>query len=139
MTSPKPRFVIDTGVLVSSLIRTDSPPYQAFQKAKAEGTILFSVPLLTEFTTVIQRPKLQRFINPQYAWEFLQTLLEVVDYVHTLPQIKACRDPKDDKVLELAVGGSAHAIISSDADLWVLHPFQGIPIVSPGEFSRGGL
>ncbi len=48
--------------------------------------------------------------------------------------ITACRDPKDDKFLELAVSGQADLIISSDNDLLVLHPFRGISILKPAAF-----
>jgi len=46
-------------------------------------------------------------------------------------EIRACRDPKDDKFLELAVSGQATHIVTGDADLLVLHPFPGIQIISP--------
>ena len=48
--------------------------------------------------------------------------------------ITACRDPQDDKVLEIAVAGKADVIVTGDDDLLALHPFEGIPIVGPAEF-----
>jgi predicted nucleic acid-binding protein len=48
--------------------------------------------------------------------------------------ITICRDPKDNKILELAVSGQASYLLSSDKDLLVLHPFQGIEIVTPADF-----
>jgi predicted nucleic acid-binding protein len=48
--------------------------------------------------------------------------------------IEACRDSDDDKFLELAVEGEADLIISGDSDLLVLHPFEGIAILSPAGF-----
>jgi predicted nucleic acid-binding protein len=50
----------------------------------------------------------------------------------------ACRDPTDDKFLELAVSGNADLILSGDKDLLTLHPFRGIPIVTPAAFVLGG-
>jgi hypothetical protein len=55
-------------------------------------------------------------------------LVEVTDIV------KECRDPKDDKFLELAVSGRASHIVSGDADLLIMHPYRGIEIVTPQEF-----
>ena len=52
----------------------------------------------------------------------------------TTERITACRDPKDDKFLELAVNGHADLIVSGDADLLTLNPFQGTPIVTPADF-----
>jgi len=45
-----------------------------------------------------------------------------------------CRDPKDNKFLELAVSGGATHLISGDNDLLVLHPFRGIQIMTPQMF-----
>jgi predicted nucleic acid-binding protein len=53
-------------------------------------------------------------------------------------RIVACRDPTDDKFLELAVSGNADLILSGDKDLLTLHPFRGIPIVTPAAFVLGG-
>ena len=49
-------------------------------------------------------------------------------------EVRACRDAKDDKFLELAVSGSAAYIIGGDADLLVLHPCRDIAIMTAAEF-----
>ena len=49
-------------------------------------------------------------------------------------RINVCRDPKDNKFLEVAVVSRADVVVSEDEDLLVLHPFRGIPLVSPAEF-----
>ncbi len=49
-------------------------------------------------------------------------------------EVHACRDPKDDKFLDLAVNGQATCLISGDADLLALHPFRGIAILTPAQF-----
>nr|WP_232285716.1 putative toxin-antitoxin system toxin component, PIN family [Crocosphaera chwakensis] len=45
-----------------------------------------------------------------------------------------CRDPKDNKFLEVAVNGNATHIITGDKDLLELHPFRGISILKPKQF-----
>ncbi len=55
-------------------------------------------------------------------------------FKETSVQIVECRDPRDNMFLELAVSCTASAIVSSDPDLHLLHPFRGIPILSPAEF-----
>ena len=52
-------------------------------------------------------------------------------------RITACRDPTDDKFLELAVNGGADLIVSGDGDLLALNPFRDIPIVTPAAFVQG--
>jgi predicted nucleic acid-binding protein len=56
--------------------------------------------------------------------------------VTIVERIAACRDPTDDMFLELAVNGRADMIVTGDLDLLVLHPFRGIPIITPLAFSH---
>ena len=56
------------------------------------------------------------------------TLLEPLEEIH------ACRDPKDDKFLALAISGKAAYLITGDNDLRSLHPFRGITIGTAAEF-----
>ena len=48
--------------------------------------------------------------------------------------VRDCRDPKDDKYLELAIEAAASVIVSSDNDLLVLNPWRGIRILRPSEY-----
>ncbi|NBC33359.1 MAG: hypothetical protein GVY13_11850 [Alphaproteobacteria bacterium] len=41
---------------------------------------------------------------------------------------------KDDVFLAVALAGKADALVTGDRDLLVLHPFRGIPILSPRAF-----
>lgn len=66
-------------------------------------------------------------------------LLLTAELVGITERIAVCRDPTDDKFLELAINGAADVIVSGDADLLVLHPFRGIPILSPAGFIRAAL
>jgi predicted nucleic acid-binding protein len=50
--------------------------------------------------------------------------------------IAGCRDPANDKFLELAVNGRADLIVSGDEDLLVLNAFRGIPILTPARFAH---
>jgi predicted nucleic acid-binding protein len=61
--------------------------------------------------------------------------------ISTSPDLKGhapvdppCRDPKDNQFLALALVAEANLLISSDEDLLVLHPWRGIPIVTPALF-----
>jgi predicted nucleic acid-binding protein len=48
-----------------------------------------------------------------------------------------CRDAADNKYLELAIAAEARAIVSSDQDLLVLHPWRGVSILPPAEYLAG--
>jgi putative PIN family toxin of toxin-antitoxin system len=45
-------------------------------------------------------------------------------------------DPDDHRILECAVEGQAHLIVTGDRDLRRLKAYQGIPIVTPTDFLR---
>lgn len=65
---------------------------------------------------------------------FSPALTREAQWVDVDVRITACRDPKDDKFLELAVSGHATHIVSGDSDLVALNPFQGIQILPPHSF-----
>ena len=48
--------------------------------------------------------------------------------------IRECRDPKDDKFLEVALNGRADVIITGDADLLGMQPWRGIDILAPADY-----
>jgi putative PIN family toxin of toxin-antitoxin system len=58
----------------------------------------------------------------------------VVQQVFVTTKVSVCRDPKDGKLLELAIDGRADLIITGDKDLLVLNPFEGVPIVTPMDY-----
>ena len=54
--------------------------------------------------------------------------------IEIVERVTACRDPDDDMFLEVAVNGRATHIVTGDKDLLALHPFRGIPILTPADF-----
>jgi putative PIN family toxin of toxin-antitoxin system len=100
----------------------------------AHGKLLVSEESVAELSEVLQRPKFDRYVAAARRLEFLAMLVNEAEIVATGTPIAACRDPKDDKFLELAVSGQATCIVSGDADLMALHPFRGIPILTPQQF-----
>jgi uncharacterized protein len=130
------RVVIDTGVFISAAIKAQTTPSIAVHRAKRSGVLLKSDATEAELMEVIDRPYLARLIAPA-ARARLAELMAAAELVAITERIALCRDPKDDKFLELAVSGTADVIVSGDADLLVLNPFRGIPIVPPVTFVRG--
>jgi len=55
-------------------------------------------------------------------------LVSQAKLIDIVEKVTKCRDPKDNKFLELAINGSANFIVSGDQDLQVMHPFRDIPI-----------
>ncbi len=130
----KLRLVIDTNILISGLMSVNSLPQQIFDYATSQAILLMSDEVQSEIENVISRPKLQKYITLERRTNFLSELSQQVERVTINQQIRACRDPKDDKFLELAVCGEANYIITGDADLLDLHPFQNISIIKAASF-----
>jgi uncharacterized protein len=130
----KPRFVLDTNLVISAALLDTSSARRVFETALSVGEILLSQAVQTELSDVIMRSKFDRYVSPLRRLQFLANLIAISTSVRVTATIRACRDPKDDKLIELAVSGQAVCIISGDKDLLVLHPFQGISILSPSDF-----
>lgn len=130
------RVVIDTGVFISAAIKTQTIPNIAVYRAAQRGVLLKSRATEAELVEVIDRPYLTRLIAPAARARLLE-LLALAELVPISERVAACRDFKDDKFLELAVNGKADVIVSGDADLLVLNPFRGIPIIAPATFVQG--
>jgi len=130
------RVVIDTGVFISAAIKAQTVPNIAVYRAAQRGVLLKSSSTEAELIEVIDRPYLARLIAPAARARVLE-LMALAELVPIVERIAACRDPKDDKFLELAVNGQADVIVSGDADLLVLNPFRGILIVPPATFVHG--
>lgn len=127
-------IVCDTNVIVSALLMKQSTARRAFDKALSEGTLLLSAASLAELNDVLKREKFNKYLRPKERLQFLTAFVRVAKVIEIHETISACRDPKDDKFLEVAVNGKAACIISGDHDLLVLHPFRGIAIMTPHAF-----
>jgi uncharacterized protein len=128
------RVVFDTNVVISAMLLPHSVPRQAVDRAMREGRLLISASTTTELNEVIHLPKFDGYLTEEERIEFLTTLVHEAELVNVVEKVTDCRDPRDNKFLELAVSGRATHIISGDADLLTLHPFRGIAVVSPSKF-----
>jgi putative PIN family toxin of toxin-antitoxin system len=125
------RIVADTNLLVSRLLLPQSVPARAVRKAVDEGQLLVSDATLSELADVLSRPKFDPYISLTDRQDFIRVLNRIAERVIVTAPIQACRDPKDDKFLEVALHGQAKVILTGDRDLLALHPFRGIDILSP--------
>lgn len=130
----KTRFVVDTNTLVSAVLVEGSTPDRALRKARARGVLLVSPDTLDEAAEVLSREKFDRYVSWEPRQEFLEALADQSVVVEPVESITACRDPDDNKFLEVAVEGGAAAIISGDSDLLELDPFRGVAIMEPAAF-----
>ncbi|MDE2870415.1 MAG: putative toxin-antitoxin system toxin component, PIN family [Gemmatimonadota bacterium] len=93
-----------------------------------------SIPLMGELQDVVSRAKFDRYVTPVERERFLGLLFRDAHLVKITESIRACSDPKDNKILELAICGLADWIVSGDPHILVLDPFRDIRIVRPADF-----
>lgn len=127
-------FVFDTNVLLSALLNDSGLPAKAYNKARYEGVLLISNEIAAEYVRIFAKEKFEKYAPLLNRLAFIESVIYNALPVLIHQPVIACRDTKDDKFLSVAVNGDAGCIISGDTDLLVLHPFQGIPILSPLDF-----
>lgn len=130
----KPLLVLDANVIVSAVLLPNSVTRKAFDKACAQGCVVIFEEVINELDDVLRRPRLDKYIHEEDRIRFLMTLLREAQLVRVACTVTDCRDPKDNKYLELAVAAGAACIISGDQDLLVLSPFRKISVLTPREF-----
>jgi putative PIN family toxin of toxin-antitoxin system len=129
------RVVVDTNIFVSAALKQGSLPGIALHQAAQHYTLLKSAATEAQFFEVIARPYLAPLIRPEtHSW--ITQLMASAELVTIIEHVAVCRDPTDDKFLELAINGYADLILTGDKDLLVLNPFRGILIVAPATFAQ---
>jgi uncharacterized protein len=133
------RVVLDTSTLASAALRIGSVPHRALVKALGSCDLCASSETLAELQHVLDRRKFDRYLDKESRRAFVALIrrnvhLFAVQDLDLAALRPLCRDPRDNQFLALAVAAGADAVVSSDEDLLVLHPWRGIPILTPAQF-----
>src|SRR2546428_13971780 len=97
------RIVVDTNALISRLLLPSSVPARAVRKAVDNGILLVSESTMNELADVLARQKFDRYIALEDRQNFLRLLGRLAELVPVVYPVHDCRDPKDDKFLEVAL------------------------------------
>jgi predicted nucleic acid-binding protein len=89
---------------------------------------------MSELARVLARSKFDAYVSVEERRQFLRLLGRIAETVPILNRVQACRDPKDDMVLEMAVNGEADLIVTGDTDLLALGTFRDIPIITQATY-----
>jgi len=119
------------------VLLSNSKAQLAFDYALESGYLLVSENTLFEFRSVLSRSKFERYKSLTERLFFYEIFVQSVQIVNIVEKVTECRDPKDNKFLEVAVNGKADTIVSGDSYLLILHPFRGIEILSVNDFLAG--
>lgn len=128
------RAVLDTNVLISSVITTGVPHTIVVEGFRGEFQLTVSTETLTEFhETLLKYPN--RFQMDDDVQQEVKTIGYFAEFVDSTEDITAVDDdPDDDKFLEAAVAGDVDDVVSGDQHLLELDSFHGIKIIDPRTF-----
>lgn len=127
-------FVFDTNAIVSAVLIHSSVSQKALEKASTVGKIAQSLATLNELKDVLERKKFDKYISREDRLRFFTAFSREAKLVEVSVEVTECRDPKDNKFLEVALSASANYIVSGDEDLLVLNPFRDVQILTPKAF-----
>jgi len=98
------------------------------------GSIALSAAVFGEMKAVLARPKFKSVLSEFEQLRILQLLTVRSIWFDPEIRISDCRDPKDNKYLELALSANASAILTGDLDLLALNPWRSIQIMNARDF-----
>jgi putative PIN family toxin of toxin-antitoxin system len=133
LPSVPPRVVLDTNTLVASAYAEDSASRSIVEAClRGELTALVSPDLRKEYTRILQQAIRVRGYDDALAnFQDQALLVEPGETPRVVPE-----DPEDDKLVAVALAGTAEAIITNDRHLLALDPYKQVRILRPADFIR---
>lgn len=133
------RVVFDTSTMIGAALKVGSKPHQALMLALEFCVLYGSEQMIAELSEVLNRSYFDRYLTQPDRDRFLAMIRKNVetywvDETAAVSLEPPCRDVSDNFILALALAAQADAIVSSDQDLLVLHPWRGIAIMTPAQF-----
>ncbi len=128
--------IFDTNCLISAALIAGSVNAQALDKVFRSGTLAFSRETFAELVEVLYRSIFDNYLADERRTQLVARIERNATFFTLSETIRACRDPKDNMFLELALVARVSCIVSGDNALLELHPFRNIPILSPADFLK---
>jgi uncharacterized protein len=126
-------IVFDASAVVSPALKADSIPERALLRANEVDVLALSPAVEAEIADFLTRAKFAA-IRPERRERFLKILRDGAIWFEPALRATDCRDPKDDKYLELVLAAGAETIVNGDDDPLVLDPWRGARILRPAEY-----
>ncbi len=123
-------LVFDTNLLISTALQARSRTAADVFALMRHQAFAFSRSTFTEFYNVLMREKFDPYVTREEREALVKQFAAKATWYEPKLSIAACRDPKDNSFLELALECRAQILVTGDEDLLTLNPFQGIRILS---------
>ena len=127
------KVVIDTNVLISSLIVKTSPPGFVYDRAM-RGVFCWytSDEVLAEYNRVLSYTKFEKYFTEKKAREVLAMITKKTKKV-TPVDVQKLIDPTDTKFLACAVAAKVDFLITGNLKHYP-ETYKGVKVVSPAQF-----
>lgn len=112
--------LLDSNVWVSAFLKPSGPPGQVVGSWRRGGfSAVTSLSQLAEISEVLDRPRLRRRFKYSSGdiEPFVQLIAARASVAETFGNLKICRDPDDDQILEAAIAGKTQYLVTRDDDL----------------------
>jgi hypothetical protein len=131
------RVVLDTNILISSLLVPSGNPARIYRAWHERKFLLLTCPeQLDELRESLRRPALAARIKPYRAGRLVNQLKYLAEVVLSLPTVERSPDPNDDFLLALCQAGDADYLVTGDrSGLLSLERHHRALIVSAAEFA----
>ena len=134
MKSKPAYLVIDTNVLISAGLLPKSKTAQVLALAVEHFVIAQNKDTWHELETRIARPKFDRYFGESGRLRHLVAIAQSIQHFEVTTEVSVSRDKTDDKFIALAIDSGASLLISGDPDLKDVKEYNGVVILSPGQF-----
>lgn len=130
------KIIIDTNVLVSSLIQRNYPYFILYNYVLENLVeVCISDVLFKEYLEVLNRPKFSKYLDFVNKAEYVLAQIEAkaIKFYPTIP-FDIIADSPDNRLLELAVESKADFIITGNTNDFTMPDFKGTKIVTPKDY-----
>jgi putative PIN family toxin of toxin-antitoxin system len=131
------KIILDTNILVSSLMKKSFPHFVVFDFVLAgRVSLCVSEPVLKEYNGVLTRPKFEKR-NDNFS-SMAKTLLDFIttNSIYFEPNItlSIIKDEKDNRLLELADISKADYLITGNTKHFTMSEYKSTKIISPRDY-----
>lgn len=109
------RVVLDTNILLSALLNSESIPGRVLDAWLYDRFILVMHELqLDEVRTVTRRPRFRSRFRPAEAGRLVNLIHDNAEFVRRLPRVRRSDDAADDFLLAMCETGAADYLVTGD-------------------------
>lgn len=129
------KIILDTNVIVSSLIQKNYPYLIVDHCIEGNAILCISNPILQEYLEVLARPKFAKFADFKTNADFLiARLSEISETYEHKNKIEIIKDEPDNRLLELADISKADFIITGNTNDFTMQIYNQTRILTPKEY-----